>query len=96
MNSGSSKGLTEVHNNRLFECITTGRLYKLRLMLEDENCEIDVNCLDENQETPLMVACSLKDEQARTRDHIIRILLKRGETTFFINYFYHSLVRLYA
>lgn len=75
------KGLAEIHNQRLVEYITSGRLYKLRLMLEDEESELNVNCIDENQMTPLMVACSLDKEKGKTRDYIIRMLLKRGEYT---------------
>ena len=48
-------------------------------MLEDEGNEVDVDCLNENQLTPLMAACALDDERSKTRDQMIRILLKRGE-----------------
>ena len=78
MHSRSTKGLAEKQNQRLIECITERRLYKLRLMLEDEENEVNVNCIDENHMTPLMVACSLENEKAKTRENIIRMLLKRG------------------
>ena len=81
IHSRNPKGIAEIQNQRLVECITSGRLYKLRSMLEDEESELNVNCVDENQMTPLMVACSLDNEKTKTRDYIIRMLLKRGEYT---------------
>ena len=55
-------------------------------MLEDEDNGVDVNCFDENQMTPLMVACALDDEKKKTREHIIRILLKRGELSWLVGW----------
>jgi len=78
MHSRSSKGLAEVQNQRLIECIISGRMYKLRAILEDSESDMNFNYVDENQMTPLMVACSLDNERTKTREYTIRMLLKRG------------------
>ena len=81
MHSRSSKGLAEVQNQRLIECIMSGRMYKLRAILEDADSEMNFNYIDENHMTPLMVACSLDNEKTKTREYTIRMLLKRGKYT---------------
>ena len=78
MYQNSTKSLANLRKQQLFEYINSGRLYKLRSIIEDEECYVDINCFDENGLTPLMLACSLDEDRAKTRDQIIRILLKKG------------------
>lgn len=78
MYQNSTKSLANLRKQQQFEYITSGRLYKLRSILEDEECDVDINCFDENGLTPLMLACSFDEDRAKTRDQIIRILLKKG------------------
>ncbi len=78
MYSYDSKRLAQVHQQRFYEYISTGRLYKIRLLLEDESCDIDVNGFDENAMTPLMLACALDDDKVKTRNQILRLLLDKG------------------
>eukprot|EP00794_Sanderia_malayensis_P013858 gene13858-15306_t len=78
MFSCDTKRLAQIHQQRFFEYIAVGRLYKIRLLLEDENCNIDVNRFDENAMTPLMLACELEDDKVKTRNQILRLLLDKG------------------
>ena len=68
----------EVIQRRFFECVTSGRLYKTRLLLEDDDSDIDINAQNNEGNTALVIASQLDDIKAKTRVHMMRLLLSYG------------------